>query len=128
MMELDMSMSIVWLRSEILTYIAKGKNDSWIARETHHGRDLVCEVRRGLDSPGDLFALKRLLGAPRKVNNDIIPEVGQLTHRYSRLTRTHLEDSLSASNDFPTVHRSTVDKNRRDLHFIFTPPITIRFP
>jgi hypothetical protein len=72
MMKPVMPMSMIQSRSEIVMYIARGKRDRWIARETHHGCGLIREVRRGLGSPSDLFALKHSLGAPRKANNDLI--------------------------------------------------------
>jgi hypothetical protein len=126
-MKTTVSMSMIQPRSEIITYIAIGKSDREIAGETHHGRDLTCEVRRGVDSASGLFALKHSLGALRKVNNDLISELAQLTRRSPRLTCIHLADILSASDDFPTVHKSTAHKIRQDLYFIFTPPI-IAFP
>jgi acyl carrier protein phosphodiesterase len=82
-------MNMIQSRSEILTYIATGKIDRWITRETHQGRDLIPEVRRRLDSPSNYFPLKHWLGSRRKVNKDFISEVAQLTRRSPRLTYTH---------------------------------------
>jgi hypothetical protein len=75
MMKSAISRSIIWWRSEILMYIARAKSDRWIARETYYERDLISEVRRGLDFPSGLFALSHSLRVPRKVNNDLISEV-----------------------------------------------------
>jgi hypothetical protein len=61
-----MPTSMIQSRSEIPTYIARGKSDRWIARETNYGRGLTREVRRGLDSPSDLFVLKHSLGALKR--------------------------------------------------------------
>jgi hypothetical protein len=79
MMKPAMPMSMIPSRGEILTYIWRRKNGRSISRETHQGRNLIREVRQGLDSPSDFFALKGSLGALSKVNNDLISEVVQLS-------------------------------------------------
>jgi hypothetical protein len=115
-----MSLSMTPPRSEIRPYITRGKSDRWMARETHHGRDLIREVRRGLNSPSDLFSLKHSLGSRRKVNNDIISEIAQLTRRNPGLRCTRLTDILCASDDFPTVHKSRCAPPGADSAFRIT--------
>jgi hypothetical protein len=59
-------MSMIRPRTEVLTQITARKSDRWIARETHHGRDLIQTIRHGLSSPGNLFTLEHPLGTLEK--------------------------------------------------------------
>lgn len=122
-----MPMRMIQGRTEILTHITGGKSDRWIARETHHGRDLIRQVRHGLNSPSNLFILQHPLGASRKVTPEVISEVERLTCQDSHLECVHLARILDESADFPNVGKSTVHQIRHGLHFSFTPPV-ITFP
>jgi hypothetical protein len=63
MMPMDM---ILW-RTEIRRHIAGRKCDRQIVGETHHGRDLIREIRHGLNSPSDPHTRKDILGTLQKV-------------------------------------------------------------
>jgi hypothetical protein len=56
-------------KTEILSHIVAGKSDKWIARDTHHGRDLIRGIRHDLSSPRNLFNLEHPLGARRKATH-----------------------------------------------------------
>jgi hypothetical protein len=122
-----MPMSMVQARTEILAHIASGKSDRWIARETHHGRDLIRDVRRGMKSPNELFQLKHELGAPRKVIGELIAEIELLTQQHPHLGCVALSHLLNEFPDLPNVGKSTLHTIRHQLHFSFAPPI-ITFP
>jgi hypothetical protein len=67
-----MQASTVACRSEILTHIAKGRSNKWIAKNCHHGRELIREVRATLDAdPSEIYRLHRAIGAPKKITPEV---------------------------------------------------------
>jgi hypothetical protein len=103
-------MSMIHWRTEILRRIACRKSDRWIARETHHGCHLVRGIRRGLNSPDDLFTRMRILAAHRKVTSGLIAEANPLARRDPELGCKFLRRILAELSVFQSVSKSTVDK------------------
>jgi hypothetical protein len=89
--------------TEILTHIAGGQTDQRIARETHHCRYLIREIRHGLSSLDDRFALTHPLGTSRKVTRELIAEADRLTRREPRLGSRYVMCILPEPADFPSV-------------------------
>jgi hypothetical protein len=68
----NMPASTVARRSEILAQIAKGRSNKWIAKNCHHGRELIREVRAALDAdPSEIYRLHHASGAPKKINPEL---------------------------------------------------------
>jgi hypothetical protein len=75
-----MPASMVARRSEILAQIAKGRSNKWIAKNCHHGRQLICEVRTALDAhPNEIYWLHHAIGAPKKITPEVTRRINQLT-------------------------------------------------
>jgi hypothetical protein len=54
----NMPAILVARRSEIIAQIAKGRSNKWIAKNCHHGRELIHEVRAALDAdPSEIYRL-----------------------------------------------------------------------
>jgi hypothetical protein len=86
------------------------QSDRWIARETHHGRDLIREIRRGLNSLNDPLIRKHIFRAARKVTSELMAKADRLTRRDPRLGCKYLAHILDESTKFPSVSECTVYK------------------
>jgi hypothetical protein len=71
---------MVAYRSEILAQIANGRSNKWIAKNCHHGRELIREMRAALDAdPSEICRLHRDIGAPKKITPEVTRRINQLT-------------------------------------------------
>jgi hypothetical protein len=110
-------------RTQILMHIAGRKSDRRITCETHHGCNLVREIRHDRNSSSDRFILKQMIRAPRKVTSELTVNSDHLARRDPRLRCRYPACVSENSADSPRVSKSRVQTIPHDLHFLFRPLI-----
>ena len=118
-----MPSSMTKTRCEILQWLAKTSNISYISRETGHSRTLIRKVKNQLDHNEDIFELPNKLGAPIKVTTDVQNEIQNLTMANRKMSSLSIANIISQNSDFPSISRSSVNSVRHNLGFNYLPPI-----
>jgi hypothetical protein len=86
----NMRTSMILRRSKILTHIAAGKSNNWIARNCGHGRVLIRQMRAAFEEdPSQISILRHAIGNPPKLLPDVM-------ERINDLRATNLEMSSAA--------------------------------
>jgi hypothetical protein len=101
-------MSMIQARTKIVRHITGGTRDRWTTCETHHGRNLMREIRQGLNSPSDIGTRKSRPGALRKVTSELMAEPDPLTRRDARLRYKYLVHIVEELSAFLSPSKSTV--------------------
>ncbi len=118
-----MPTSMAKVRCEILKWLTKTSNISFIARETGHSRSLIRKIKNQMKNDEDIFELKNKLGAPVKITNDLRNEIRNLTMANRRMSSKTISNIISENSNFPSISRSSVDSVRHSLGFSYLPPI-----
>jgi hypothetical protein len=100
----NMPASMVARRSEILEQIAKN---------CHHGRELICEVRAALDAdPSEIHRLHHAIGAPEKITPEVTRGIDQLTATNREMPSEAIARIINEMPGMPKISPSSVDTVR----------------
>jgi hypothetical protein len=121
----NIPVNMVARRSETLAQIAKGRSNKWIAKNCHHGRELIREVRAALDAdPSEIYRLHHVIGALKKITPEVTRWIDQLTAANRELPSEAITRIVSETPGMPKILSSSVDTVRHQLGYKFLPPIT----
>jgi hypothetical protein len=117
--------SIVARGSEIFAQIAKEGSNKGIAKNCHHGRELIREVRAALNAdPSEIYQLHHAIGAPKKITPEVTRWIDQLTAANREMPSEAIARIVSETPGMPKISSSSVNTVRRQLGSKFLVPIT----
>jgi hypothetical protein len=121
----NMPSSMVARRSKILAQIAKGRSNKWIAKNCHHGPELIREVRAALDAdPSEIYRLYHVIGAPKTITPEVTRWIDQLTAANREMPSEAIARIVSETPGTPKISASSTDTVCHQLGCKFLPPVT----
>jgi hypothetical protein len=117
--------SMISRRSEILAQIAKGRSNKWIAKNCHHGQELIREVRTALDAdPSEIYRLHHAIGAPKTITPEVTRLIDQFTAANREMPSEAIARIVSETSGMSKICSSSVNTVRHQLCYKFPPSIT----